>query len=201
MLAKTELRAIYRARREALSLEEQLELNKDIITNFLSLNLLQDIKSIALYSAISSRNEISTKQIHTELAIVSDTCKKNVIITYPKCYNDNEIRFHHVSTLSGDFYLKEGRFGIKEPDSRCPIIGPENIGVCIVPGLVFDVHGHRIGYGMGHYDRVLQHCNTKKIALAYDFQVLEEIPYDTYDIPVDLIVTEKRVIHCENIKT
>jgi len=64
----------------------------------------------------------------------------------------------------------------------------------IVPGLAFDLHGHRVGRGGGFYDRLLKDVSAPKIALAFDFQVLAEVPHTLYDISMTTIVTEKRII-------
>ena len=73
------------------------------------------------------------------------------------------------------------------------------LAVMLLPGAAFDREGHRIGYGGGYYDRYLeQHAGHMTIALAYEFQILGEIPVGPYDKNVDLIVTEKRVIRCKD---
>jgi 5-formyltetrahydrofolate cyclo-ligase len=74
----------------------------------------------------------------------------------------------------------------------------EKIDVVIVPGVVFDIYKNRIGMGGGFYDRFLKNISekTKKIALAFEFQVLnEKLPVDENDIKVDIIITEKRIIN------
>ena len=65
----------------------------------------------------------------------------------------------------------------------------------VMPGLAFDKERHRIGYGKGYYDSYLsEHEIKQKVALAFDFQVLDNIPFKDYDINPDLIITEKRRI-------
>ena len=65
----------------------------------------------------------------------------------------------------------------------------------IVPGIAFDVHGNRLGFGAGYYDRYFETAGEiTKIALAYDFQILNEIPREDNDISMDAIITEKRII-------
>jgi len=68
--------------------------------------------------------------------------------------------------------------------------------VCmIMPGAAFDIDFHRLGYGKGYYDRYLaDNLNITKVAVAYDFQVLEQIPQDEFDIACDCIITEKRIL-------
>ena len=66
----------------------------------------------------------------------------------------------------------------------------------IVPGIVFDKNGHRIGYGYGYYDRFFHKldANVKKIGFAFDFQVVDKIPEEQHDVPMDVVITEKRVL-------
>ena len=91
--------------------------------------------------------------------------------------------------------LKSGQFGILEPKPEAvrPVSG-DQIDAALVPGLAFDETGNRLGRGMGYFDRLLGDVRGVKIALAYDFQILNEVPSEAHDTPVDFIVTEKRMI-------
>ncbi len=91
----------------------------------------------------------------------------------------------------------KGCYGIPEPELKVnSIVVPEKLNAIIVPGSVFDVKRNRIGYGGGFYDRYLMRTSgrCKKLGVCYDFQVLEQIPHEDYDIPVDMVVTEKRSV-------
>ena len=94
-----------------------------------------------------------------------------------------------------DADLTTGRFGILEPkpEATRPATTAQ-IDAALVPGLAFDETGNRLGRGLGHLDRLLQGTSGVKIALAFDFQVLDEVPTEAHDIRVDFIVTETRVI-------
>ena len=91
--------------------------------------------------------------------------------------------------------LMTGQFGILEPkpEAITPVAG-DRIDVALVPGLAFDETGNRLGRGMGYFDHILRGLRGVKIALAYDFQILNEVPTEAHDTPVDFIVTEKRMI-------
>jgi 5-formyltetrahydrofolate cyclo-ligase len=80
-----------------------------------------------------------------------------------------------------------------KPEAVRPVAN-DHIDVALVPGLAFDETGNRLGRGMGYFDRILQDLRGVKIALAYDFQVLSEVPTEAHDTPMDFIVTEKRLI-------
>lgn len=93
--------------------------------------------------------------------------------------------------LAGDV-LEENELGVLEPRADAPSIQDEEIELIIVPALAIDACGYRIGYGRGYYDRLLPRLtHAFKVAIAYDFQLLAEIPYTTGDVPVDCVVTDK----------
>ena len=96
--------------------------------------------------------------------------------------------------------LTEGFKGILEPKRGLSSpLGTEDLlgSVCLVPGLVFDSAGHRIGYGGGYYDRFLQFYPGDKIALARSTQVSSNpLPTESCDVPVDFIVTDSCVWNC-----
>jgi 5-formyltetrahydrofolate cyclo-ligase len=87
-------------------------------------------------------------------------------------------------------------YGIRQPEINSDsIVKKGNIDLIFVPGVAFDIKGYRIGYGKGCYDRWLKSVSFEKtVGLAYDFQVMNQLPTGKYDIPVGVIVTEERVI-------
>ena len=91
--------------------------------------------------------------------------------------------------------LEEGSFGVLEPLASAPVIAPSEVDLVIVPGLAFDVRGHRLGYGRAFYDRLLPHMTKAfRLGLAYDFQVVMELPDDEHDIPMHAVATDQRVL-------
>jgi len=89
--------------------------------------------------------------------------------------------------------LQPEQMGILTPRTREPVASP--IEVCITPGLGFSPAGRRLGYGRGYYDRWFStHPPLFKVAPAYECQILQDLPWDETDVPVDMIVTETRVI-------
>jgi 5-formyltetrahydrofolate cyclo-ligase len=95
---------------------------------------------------------------------------------------------------SGD-PLIENEFGISEPAADAPCVAVEDISMIIVPALAVDERGQRIGYGRGFYDRLLPRLpRAFTIAVAYDFQLLVETPDTPGDVPVECVVTDKRVL-------
>jgi len=89
-----------------------------------------------------------------------------------------------------------GAWGIPEPVHGTPA-ALKDIGMIIVPGAAFDGRGNRIGYGAGFYDKLLPSYTGRTVALAFELQIVPEAPADSHDIPVQTIVTEKRVIEAK----
>lgn len=108
-----------------------------------------------------------------------------------------DMAFHEIGSLEE---LSPGVMGILEPDEDAPaLVEPAQLvgSVCLVPGLVFDGAGHRVGYGGGYYDRFLAFYPGDKIGLARITMISSNpLPVDGHDVPVDFIATEGAVWNC-----
>jgi 5-formyltetrahydrofolate cyclo-ligase len=109
------------------------------------------------------------------------------------------LRFHQVA--SGDpLAPMSGPFGLLEPAAGSPEVAVEDLDVVIVPGLAFDGEGRRLGFGGGYYDGALASVRARAaggpalIGIAYDFQIVDVCPAGDGDLPVDLVVTDARVL-------
>jgi 5-formyltetrahydrofolate cyclo-ligase len=124
--------------------------------------------------------------------IVNIALKRDRLVALPRTIGDH-IKFYRI-LLNTD--LIAGKFGIKEPPvSSHPCVSDE-IDLILVPGIVFDTNGYRIGYGYGYYDRFIarKKNSTVSVGLAYEFQVCEKVPRSQNDQKIDLLVTEKRML-------
>lgn len=91
--------------------------------------------------------------------------------------------------------LEPSRFGFKEPRSVLPPIEPALLDLILVPGRAFDPDGNRLGRGGGYYDRfVARLSGPRLVALAFDCQIVASVPHQAHDRPVDMILTEERVV-------
>ena len=138
-------------------------------------------------------NEVKTKKIINQA--IKDG--KDVYVPYTEIIQERiEIR-----KFTGWDSLTEGKYGIEYP--AFPGCKPEekNIDIAVMPGIAFDKYGARVGFGKGFYDRLFWQTGIDsmiKIALTYDFQVLDEkISVEKHDVHVDYIITEKRMINCK----
>lgn len=90
--------------------------------------------------------------------------------------------------------LHKNQWGVMEPKDADPV-DPKAIDLVIVPGLAFGLQGQRLGRGMGFYDAFLREIRALRIGLAFDVQIESEIPMEHWDQKMDIVITEKRVIH------
>jgi len=88
--------------------------------------------------------------------------------------------------------LVPGAFGIREPTGRCPLVDLKRLDFVLVPGLGFTADGRRLGRGKGFYDRVLRQVRGFKCGVAFDQQVVDEIPVEPHDVRLDCILTPTR---------
>ncbi|MFC0014821.1 MULTISPECIES: 5-formyltetrahydrofolate cyclo-ligase [Allobacillus] len=152
-------------------------------------NLWQEADTVAL--TIPRNNELNVEEI------IKAAWKSGKQVVIPKCFPKKD---HHM-----EFYLYTNKkelenvyLDLYEPkDRREKIVDKDFIDLIIVPGLLFDPKGYRIGYGGGYYDRYLVDYPNSTVSLAMEEQIVQYIPFDDNDIPVDFIITEDRMIHCE----
>lgn len=92
--------------------------------------------------------------------------------------------------FKGRARLVTNRWGVSEPLTGALVL-PSELDCVIVPGLAFDKRGYRLGYGKGFYDRFLADLNVPTIGVCFSQFLLDELPFDVYDVPVSSVVTER----------
>lgn len=178
-------------KRKSLSRMEVDGKSTAIMEKLFSLNEFKDAKNIMVY--VSFNNEADTIETIKELLKGKEENKKSIIVPYVE--KNNPIL--QLSELNDFNDLETRNFGILEPkEDKIKKFDANKLDLVIIPGIAFDKNGHRIGYGYGYYDRFLEKLNknTTKIGLCYDFQLIEKIPEEKHDVPMDIVVTEKRVM-------
>ena len=110
--------------------------------------------------------------------------------------SSNPYRAKLLKTLATDIVI--GKFGVREPAANCAEIPLNRFDLLLVPGMAFDLYGHRLGRGQGFYDRILAEASGIKCGVAYDFQLLELIPTEAHDAKVDFIFTPSRGVRRKN---
>lgn len=180
---KIEIRSQVRAKKHAMTKEEIEEKSKKIWKNLR--NTKEFIEAELLYLYVSYNQEVMTRPYIRE----SIHAGKKVAI--PKII-DGVMEFFRIEDMN---QLEKGYQGILEPIKGKLICGES--GLMIMPGLAFDRNLHRCGYGGGFYDTYLQKYdkgNLIKFALAYEYQIFEQIPVEKHDKILNAIVTENEII-------
>ena len=181
---KSDLRSHYFKLRSKFTSEQIDDFSIEIVNRCLELNLWN--KSVYhLFMASEQNKEIDTAHL---LSVLQGKDKQIVI---PKILDDYVLE-HYL--LFDQTPLKMSHWGIPEPQSGIKI-NSNQIDVVFVPLLIFDLQGHRIGYGKGYYDRFLAKCRkeTIKVGLSY-FDPIEKIDdIQSHDIPIDFGITRDRI--------
>ena len=182
---KTQLKQSILEKRNSSSKEEIAEQSKLIENKLFNLGQYKNSKTIMFFVSFNS-------EVYTHEMIKKSLMEKTVIV--PKVVH-HEIEPSVI--IDFDNLISSGKFGILEPIETMKI-AYKNIDLVLVPGIAFDTEGHRIGYGFGYYDKFLTKVpKAIKIGLCFDFQVVDKVSREEHDVPVDIIVTEKRVIECK----
>ncbi len=153
------------------------EATKDIIGQLMKTSAYENSKIIFTY--IDFQNEVETKDfIETSLA-----CGKRICV--PLCKKEGQMTAREIFSLDD---LKINSFGILEPLEASPIIAPSEIDLCIVPCVCVNKEGYRLGYGGGYYDRFLPETNAIQVLLCYKDFVYQEIPLETHDVKIHILI-------------
>jgi 5-formyltetrahydrofolate cyclo-ligase len=195
---REEKRALRRAmaeQRDALGHEQRSHMAKRAAETFLDLPETRLARTVAGF--VSTRSEIDTEPLREMLR------RRRIDVVLPRVSTGlipPRLRFHRARKRSD---LVFGIFGLLEPRSDAPEVAAHDIDLFMVPGLAFDGRGTRVGYGGGYYDElaayVRAHPNAthaRFVGFAFDFQVLDACPTGEWDVPLDAVVTDERVVRC-----
>ena len=184
---KNALRASSLEWRKNLGRSEKQRMDFKIQNKFLTLWKFREVNTVLVYC--SKPLEVDTSFIIERALAVG---KKAAA---PRCVpGTRDMDFYLIKDKSD---LAPGAFGVLEPDpEKCELLRDYTSSVCIVPALMYDTEGYRLGYGKGYYDRFLSGYNGACIGLGYSALIKENLPHGKYDRKVDIIVTEKDNYFC-----
>ena len=189
---KKSLRSALRAAREGIPAGLRCFKSERILERLVRRSEYRSAKNPAF--TFSHVGEVDTAPLLRKRA----ECGEPVLL--PLTRGKGEMQFHRVASLDT---LTPSRFGILEPDpSLDPIVPMEEIDLVVLPGVGFDPRGNRLGQGGGYFDRFLSRLPAKvpRIGLAFDRQILERIPTDSHDQPVDLVLTERTQYQIQDLE-
>lgn len=181
---KVSLREKMKSVRDSLSLEEKYNKSQEIASCLL--NQPSVINSGIVFCYVSFGSELQTCKLIEQLFVL------NKKICVPKIISNKMFPV----VINNFDQLHKSHFGNLEPIANQPIAS--NIDLCLTPGIAFTKSGKRLGYGKGYYDRFFaKHPKLTRIGLAFEIQVLADLPTNINDQLIDLLITEKGVINCQ----
>lgn len=187
---KQSLRAAALARRNSLSRSESLARSRLIQARALEFSPYLACPSVALYSPI--QNEVETGEIRDHALVAG---KK---VFFPRFGAKDSLELIQIGCA---LEFSQGRLGILEPTGQSRLTGQDREKLIVfVPGLAFDLRGNRLGRGRGGYDRLIKELGEATlVALAYDFQIVDEVPAEKWDQSIHYVITERSVVDCRSV--
>ncbi len=183
-MPKNRMRQSILARRRLLAGDERHAADLRAQRHLLDCPVFAAASTVAMYAPVHG-------EVATDLVMEAVLARGRRLV-YPAVHRGH-IQFR-VVTSPADF--TRGAYGIAEPGPHCPIQPIEEIDLIVVPGVAFDLRGHRIGYGKGYYDRALHPLEGqgRLAGLCYAFQLVEEIAGEPHDVVMDMIITDTKVV-------
>lgn len=185
---KKDIREKYRKIRQEIPEDQRKAAEEKITENLLSLPEYEEARFIYCYVSID--DEADTRRI------IAESLRRGKKVAAPRVRGKQRMEFCLIKSLAD---LRPGFLSIPEPGPWCKKAAlPYEETLVILPGTAFDRRGGRIGYGGGYYDAYLTgHTRCIKAALAYSAQIADELPSEPEDVKVDMIITEKELILCQ----
>jgi 5-formyltetrahydrofolate cyclo-ligase len=181
---KIELRKRMRGLRGAMPLAASAEKSARVVERLLALDVVARARAIGLFWPLLERREVDLRDADAALRA------RGVRVAYPALRDDGALQFRFVDDPAA---MQSHALGFQEPPASATAADPGGLDAIVVPALVVDPRGHRIGYGAGHYDRTLgAFPGAATIAVAYDFQLVPDVPNTEGDFAVQWIVTDAR---------
>ena len=185
---KNAIRADIIEKRNALSTRKREEYNIELFHKLIKQEEFLSAQMILCY--VSFGNEVDTHKI------INYAFQNSKRVAVPKVLEKRRMEFYEIHSLEE---LCPSKLGILEPVSKVPIAYEEGLNyTMIMPGVAFDKELHRIGYGGGYYDRYLERYSKediKTLALAYDFQIYDDIPTEVHDYRPKKVITPLRTLY------
>lgn len=187
-LEKQRLREERLAAREALSEQERSVLDERITQKLLVTSEYSEATTVLTYVSVSS--EVSTRMF------IECALRDGKTVAVPRCLPGHCLEFVAIASVE---QLVAAPFNLLEPAKELPALTEDqkNNSICIIPALLVDTKGYRLGYGAGFYDRFLSTYPGKKICLAYQQNLSRTtLPHTAFDVAVDVVITESDVLAC-----
>ncbi len=170
-----------RAIRSAMNRPLKAEKDRLIFQRLIRLPQYRSAACIITY--VSTEGEVDTR------ALMERAWQDGKKVAVPRCVPGTRFMDMYYIRSMGD--LEPGMYGLLEPKESCPRCRQWKDALCIVPAFCNDRKGYRLGYGGGYYDRFLSQFTGKTVGINYSECVREEINHGRYDVPIQLLLTER----------
>lgn len=181
-LKKQKLREEILKRLHSISKEEKEKKVRELKNKLFSLKEFKKAKCVMFY--VSKHYEVNTHEMIDESIVMGKKVVVPVTLKEEKMLKPSELRDREKELI-------KGHYGIHQPrEEHIRLVSLEEVDLMVVPGLAFDKSGHRLGHGGGYYDRFLEKAPPTifTVGLAFDFQIMDELPRHDTDIPVDKVI-------------
>ena len=180
MESKKDIRKCVLEKRSQMTQEEWDEKSHRIYEKVVTHPFFFDAKTVCCY--VDFRREVGTK------SIIEEAWRRGKQVAVPKI-EDGQMNFYYIQSWQE---VSEGYYGILEPNTMKHL--HDETPLVIMPGAVFDRNRNRIGYGKGFYDRFLKaYPKSLTIALAFELQLVGEVPHEEHDIRPEVLITEEEI--------
>jgi 5-formyltetrahydrofolate cyclo-ligase len=175
--------------RDRLSEHDRRHKSSSVMNNFLSLPEMRQWTTLFMY--VNFRSEVETVEL------IKRCLRQGIRVAVP-LVDASAVRMIPLLIEDPDKDLAPGYYDIPEPDPQKSLrVEPSEIDAAVIPGSVFDIHGGRLGYGGGYYDRFLVNDapQARRVGFAFELQLVDKVELEPHDQPLDILITEKRIVN------
>lgn len=177
---KKQLRKKIRERKKEFSLSEKIELSRPVFEKIEKEELFKEAKVVLLYYSMDD-------EVYTHDFVEKHYKTKTILLP---CVDGDDLILRQYLGIES---MKAGeQFGILEPVGK-EFNDLEKIDLMIIPGVAFDKEKNRLGRGRGFYDRLLKTVNATKIGVCFDFQIVEQVPTEDFDVKMDVVISTTNI--------
>lgn len=180
---KAQLRADMRAKRRALSAEEQEAAAQAVYAHLMGFEPYQKANVVMAYMAC--RGELSLE------AVIRDALLQGKTLLLPRCEAAGIMTARRIDGMQS---LQQGAYGLLEPREDCTVVQPDEIDLILVPGVAFDRAGNRLGQGGGYYDRFVEGSGAVRAGICHAFALLDDVAHEAHDQAMDNVITPGGII-------
>ncbi len=190
--AKAALRRAVRATVAGLSVEEKQRLSVEAVALMLRQRVWIDAASVLLFAPMADELDI--------WPLAGAALQGGKLLALPR-YNAAAKDFEICQVRDLGLDIRVGYKNIREPSAECTLFEGKRLDLVLVPGVAFDLHGHRLGRGMGFYDRILKRLDGVTCGVAFDQRMVNGIPVERHDVRVNWVLTPTQWIECARKKS